>query len=102
MLPALLLSLLPLALASPVQASPVQLPFLSSSNDLDASTPNYRALLSVEDMRRVPLSLGVMSKCPDASVCETLIDRVLDTHTYSTGREVVGDLVKLKLIYLAK
>jgi len=43
-----------------------------------------------------------MSKCPDASVCETLIDRVLDTHTYSTGREVVGDLVKLKLIYLAK
>jgi len=99
MLPALLLSILPFALASPVLplaiASPVQLPFSSpyiSPSKNDAYTSNLR----------VPLSLGVMSRCPDASVCETLIDRVLDTHTSSTGREVVGDLVKLKLIYLAK
>ncbi|GAA5963559.1 hypothetical protein JCM3765_004321 [Sporobolomyces pararoseus] len=84
-----LLSMLPLALASPLQ-----IPFLSDSVDT-ASTSNTNAT-------RVSLSLGVMSRCPDAEICETLIDRVLDTHTRRTGSEVVGDLVNLKLIYLAK
>jgi hypothetical protein len=84
----LLLQLLPLALASPLQV-----PFLSSSSDTAPSTKNSTL---------VPLSLGVMSRCPDAEICETLIDRVLDTHTRRTGSEVVGDLVKLKLIYIAK
>lgn len=88
MLLPVILSLLPIALASPVQ-----LPFLSPNPTL-STTDSNRTL--------VPLSLGVMSRCPDAEICETLIDRVLDTHTSRTGREVVGDLVKLKLIYLAK
>ncbi|GAA5914093.1 uncharacterized protein JCM6883_005878 [Sporobolomyces salmoneus] len=88
-----LLPLLPLAFASPLQ----QIPFLSSS------PTSYSSHSSSNDSRTlVPLSLGVMSRCPDAEICETLIDRVLDTHTSRTGREVVGDLVQLKLIYLAK
>lgn len=84
-----LLPLLPLTLASPLQ-----FPF-SSPLDSTASSDQPETL--------VPLSLGVMSRCPDAEICETLIDRVLDTRTGGRGgREVVGDLVKLELIYLAK
>ena len=85
-----LLPILPLTLASPLQ-----IPFLSSDSPPPSTSLNTNAT-------RVSLSLGVMSRCPDAEICETLIDRVLDTHTRRTGSEVVGDLVDLKLIYLAK
>ncbi|GAA6064488.1 hypothetical protein JCM10212_002608 [Sporobolomyces blumeae] len=83
-----LLPLVPVALSSPVQ-----FPFLSSSRPaVSASTSS----------NLVPLSLGVMSKCPDAAICEALIDRVLDSHTAATGRQVVGDLVDLELLYIAR
>ncbi|GAA6019776.1 hypothetical protein JCM11491_005248 [Sporobolomyces phaffii] len=78
-------------------ATPVQVPFLSTSPASAAATTNETTTTT-----RVALTLGVMSRCPDAEICETLIDRVLDTHTDRTGPRVVGDLVRLKLVYLAK
>ncbi|KAM0746153.1 hypothetical protein T439DRAFT_319485 [Meredithblackwellia eburnea MCA 4105] len=41
----------------------------------------------------VPVALGVMSKCPDAALCESVWDKVLDS---------VGGLVDLELIYIGK
>ncbi|ORY39203.1 hypothetical protein BCR35DRAFT_311490 [Leucosporidium creatinivorum] len=40
---------------------------------------------------KVPVTLGVMSKCPDAQVCEILFDRVLDQ---------VGSMVDISLTYI--
>ncbi|KAK4050015.1 hypothetical protein OIO90_005205 [Microbotryomycetes sp. JL221] len=40
---------------------------------------------------KVPVILGVMSKCPDAQVCEIVFDRVLDQ---------VGQQVDLNLVYI--
>ncbi|GAA5872462.1 hypothetical protein JCM1840_006069 [Sporobolomyces johnsonii] len=80
-------------------ATPIQLSFLWPS-----PSPSSPRLNSTST--RVPLTLGVMSKCPDAEICETVMDRVLDTHTGGIaggGRdEVVGDLVDLALVFIAK
>ncbi|GAA5942410.1 uncharacterized protein JCM15063_006238 [Sporobolomyces koalae] len=92
MLPSIvLLTFVACAFASPLD----QLPFHVPARDRIDPTSN--------STRLVPLSLGAMSKCPDAEICETLIDRVLDTRIDKTGgKRVVGDLVNLELIYLAK
>lgn len=42
---------------------------------------------------KVPVQLGVMSKCPDALLCETTFNGVLDK---------VKDKVDLSLVYVAK
>ncbi|KAM0792643.1 hypothetical protein ACM66B_002425 [Microbotryomycetes sp. NB124-2] len=42
---------------------------------------------------KVPVVLGVMSKCPDAQVCEIVFDRVLDQ---------VGQLADLNLVYIGQ
>ena len=42
---------------------------------------------------KVPILLGVMSRCPDARVCETVWDRVLDR---------VGELVDVEMVYIGK
>jgi hypothetical protein len=42
---------------------------------------------------RVPVQLGVMSKCPDALLCESTFNAVL---------EKVGDKMDLSLLYIAK
>ncbi|KAJ7180075.1 hypothetical protein C8R43DRAFT_971527 [Mycena crocata] len=42
---------------------------------------------------RVPTALGVMSRCPDALLCETVFDQVL---------KKVGDRMDLSLIYVAE
>ncbi|PPQ98506.1 hypothetical protein CVT24_003997 [Panaeolus cyanescens] len=42
---------------------------------------------------KVPVQLGVMSQCPDALLCETTFDRVL---------EHVDDKVDLSLVYVAR
>ncbi|KAJ7890809.1 hypothetical protein B0H13DRAFT_2234878 [Mycena leptocephala] len=43
---------------------------------------------------RVPVELGVMSRCPDALVCETIFDQVL--------KEVGREKMDLALIYVAE
>lgn len=45
-----------------------------------------------EDVK-VPVVLGVMSRCPDALLCETVWDRVLQR---------VGDKVDISLSFIAK
>ncbi|KAJ7781248.1 hypothetical protein B0H16DRAFT_1658872 [Mycena metata] len=45
------------------------------------------------DAVRVPVELGVMSRCPDALLCEPIFDAVL---------QKVGEKVDLELIYVAK
>ncbi|CEQ43006.1 SPOSA6832_04880, partial [Sporobolomyces salmonicolor] len=88
-----------LSLLSLSAASPIQLPLLWPSPF--PSSPRVNSTST-----KVPLTLGVMSKCPDAEICETVMDRVLDTHTGGIGGggkdEVVGDLVKLGLVFIAK
>lgn len=42
---------------------------------------------------RVPVVLGVMSRCPDALLCETLFDKVIPK---------VADKIDLSLAYVAK
>lgn len=70
--------LLPLLL-TPALALPSFL-LQPSTPDLSTSTP-------------VPVILGVMSKCPDAELCETVWDHVLDR---------VGGLVDMKLVYIGR
>jgi len=57
-----------------------QRPFSSSPNLLD-------------DHPKVPIILGVMSKCPDAFLCESIFDQVLNR---------VGPKVSLELTFIAK
>ncbi|KAJ7047381.1 hypothetical protein C8F04DRAFT_936682 [Mycena alexandri] len=45
------------------------------------------------DAVRVPVELGVMSRCPDALLCEPIFDAVL---------QKVGEKVDLELVYVAK
>ena len=58
------------------------------------------------DFARVKLTLGVMSRCPDAVLVETLFDRVLERKTSSgLGDNVPGTvagLVDLRLDYIAR
>jgi len=44
---------------------------------------------------RVPVTLGVMSQCPDALLCEAVFDQVL------SSREVMG-IVDLQLTYIGQ
>ncbi|KAF8484703.1 hypothetical protein DFH94DRAFT_624073 [Russula ochroleuca] len=67
-------SLLPLSLVA-VYASPVAV-----QHSWSAST------------RRVPVMLGVMSRCPDALLCETLFDNVIPR---------VADKINISLAYIA-
>ena len=50
------------------------------------------ALHRLDDVR-VPVTLGVMSRCPDALLCEAVFDQVL--------RRVVG-MIDLQLTYVAQ
>ncbi|KAF9462638.1 hypothetical protein BDZ94DRAFT_1260902 [Collybia nuda] len=52
----------------------------------------YWAVTPSSDIK-VPVQLGVMSRCPDALLCENVFDRVL---------EKVSERVDLSLIYIAK
>ncbi|KAJ4478044.1 hypothetical protein J3R30DRAFT_3290409 [Lentinula aciculospora] len=47
----------------------------------------------IDDDIKVPVILGVMSRCPDALLCENSMDAVL---------KKVGDKISLKLVYIAK
>ncbi|PRQ70100.1 hypothetical protein AAT19DRAFT_11753 [Rhodotorula toruloides] len=99
-----------LALSAPLD-SPAQLPFLPSS--LSSPPP-----LDISNSTRLPLTLGVMSLCPDARLCESVMDRVFEQVTSvairSEGKEGggggggkkegkvrVGELVKLRVEFIA-
>lgn len=47
---------------------------------------------STADALRVPVMLGVMSRCPDALLCETLFDKVIPR---------VAEKIDLSLAYVA-
>lgn len=61
---------------------------------------------AADDFARVKLTLGVMSRCPDAVLVETLFDRVLERKTSSglgdNAPETVAGLVDLRLDYIAR
>jgi len=55
-------------------------------------TVQYDAMAGLDDVR-VPVLLGVMSRCPDALLCEAVFDQVLN--------KVIG-ITDLKLIYVGQ
>ncbi|GAA6024302.1 hypothetical protein JCM10207_009258 [Rhodosporidiobolus poonsookiae] len=77
-----------------VALAPAQLPFLSSSPSPHFATTNSTP---------VHLQLAVMSRCPDAQLCETVFDRVLEQRTDVQGDKVlVGELVDVELVFIAR
>ncbi|GAA6023315.1 hypothetical protein JCM10207_006231 [Rhodosporidiobolus poonsookiae] len=85
------LSALGLATAAP---APAQLPFLSSPPSPHFATTNSTP---------VHLQLAVMSRCPDAQLCEAVFDRVLEQRTDVQGDKVlVGELVDVELVFIAR
>lgn len=69
--------------------------------------------LSADELQRVPVTLGVMSRCPDALYCETIFDQVLlasakqlllHSGTFSqqqtAATTTVNDLVDLQLSFI--
>ncbi|KAE8180551.1 hypothetical protein A4X06_0g9504 [Tilletia controversa] len=67
----------------------LQRPFFTDSsadNDNDAPTPH-----PLSAPRRVEITAGVMSRCPDALYCESTLDRILDR---------LNPKIKLHLTYL--
>jgi hypothetical protein len=55
-------------------------------------TVQYDATAGLDDVR-VPVLLGVMSRCPDALLCEAVFDQVLN--------KVIG-ITDLKLVYVGQ
>lgn len=49
--------------------------------------------LMVDDDVKVPVTLGVMSRCPDAMLCESVFDKVLAQ---------IGSKVQLSLSFIGK
>jgi hypothetical protein len=52
-----------------------------------------QAPLAIDNQIRVPILLGVMSRCPDALLCESVFDSVLK-HTW--------DIVNISLSFIGK
>ncbi|KZV82376.1 hypothetical protein EXIGLDRAFT_843825, partial [Exidia glandulosa HHB12029] len=90
-----------LALVVVAQQQLLQRPFVLPSNvnlGIDTNSLRYAALADVEEECvneevRVPLTLGVMSRCPDAIFCEAVIDDVLSE---------VGDIVDVGLTFIGQ
>lgn len=53
----------------------------------------YQFQTAISDDMKVPVVLGVMSRCPDAILCESVFDRVLQR---------VGDKIDISLSFIAK
>lgn len=90
-----------LSLATTALSIPLQLPFLSSSS----SPTSALNLHPNSSTRPVRVSLGVMSRCPDASICEALWDRVLEERlpgSFGAPASVVSDLVDMELVFVAQ
>ena len=56
-------------------------------------SPSTQSTLSVGEDVKVPVTLGVMSRCPDALICEATFDKVVPQ---------VLDKVDLKLEFIGK
>lgn len=56
-------------------------------------TSNQQVLEHTTSPRKVPVTLGVMSQCPDALYCESVFDEVL---------KEVGDIVDLRLSFIGR
>ncbi|KAK7049542.1 hypothetical protein VNI00_005573 [Paramarasmius palmivorus] len=52
-----------------------------------------QSTFTLDDDVKVPVQLGVMSRCPDALICENIFDQVL---------KKVADKIDLSLIYIAE
>lgn len=62
---------------------------LADSESVSANQRGY--ILSSDGLKLVPIVLGVMSKCPDAQICEDVFDKVLAE---------VGDKVDVLVVYM--
>lgn len=82
---AMLFAVLPFLIAQVVLAAVPSVPNTQQSFDI--------ASLKKNDTVKVPVVLGVMSRCPDALLCESVFDRVL--------KQVI-DKVDLSLSFLGK
>jgi hypothetical protein len=56
-------------------------------------TSQVAGLSNFDDDRKVPVILGVMSRCPDAQLCESVFDDVL---------KQVGVKMSLEMTYIAR
>jgi hypothetical protein len=56
-------------------------------------TVQYQFPTPISDDMKVPVVLGVMSRCPDAILCESVFNRVLQR---------VGEKVEISLSFIAK
>lgn len=94
--------------ASAAPANRPQHPFAATAaiNDLASKTTaplaDHSEFAADQPFERVELTLGVMSRCPDAVLVETLLDRVLERKTTVVpGSPSVAQLVDLRLEYIA-
>ncbi|GAA6054872.1 hypothetical protein JCM3770_004262 [Rhodotorula araucariae] len=93
----LLASVRTLAFPAPAQAQ--QLPFPAVA---PTSPPEQ-----IAGYNPVHVALGVMSRCPDATLCEAVWDRVLEERLPASpsngfgGARTTGELVQLELVFLA-
>ena len=69
------------------------LALLSTSSQLTSFRIQNSSPTPADLVVRVPLDLGVMSRCPDALLCESLFDEILES---------VSGKVDLSLIYVAR
>ncbi|KAG1779698.1 hypothetical protein EV702DRAFT_965650 [Suillus placidus] len=56
-------------------------------------TAQYQFQTAISDDMKVPVVLGVMSRCPDAILCESVFNRVLQR---------VGEKIEISLSFIAK
>ncbi|BGP45725.1 hypothetical protein JCM10450v2_001555 [Rhodotorula kratochvilovae] len=93
--------------AASALAAPAQLPFLRSASSAPTSRPSPFALSTNDTARSKPVhvALGVMSRCPDATLCEAVWDRVLEERLPASapfGGGHVGALVEIELVFIAR
>jgi len=79
----------------PATALALALVFPVSSTRINGAQNDGQTVLQLDTINTqlVPLTLGVMSRCPDAILCESVIDKALKN---------VADKVDLSLSFIAK
>ncbi|SCZ91716.1 BZ3500_MvSof-1268-A1-R1_Chr5-1g07626 [Microbotryum saponariae] len=88
----LVLLLVSLAIATPIVERAARAnSTVAASNGASQTAFKVQVQVDPEQDNKVPIRLAVMSKCPDAELCESVFDRVLDK---------VGTLVDIKLLYI--
>ena len=97
---ALFLSLTPSCYTLPLfvayEMHKLLIPLAAAAASLVAASPaawSEQTPLVVDDDVKVPVELGVMSKCPDALACESIFDQVIPK---------VGTKMDLELLYIGQ